>query len=148
MYLPLFINLAGKDVLVVGGGKIATRRALNLLKNGARVTVISKEFSEELKGKEIELVEKDLRGESISLSKYFLVVIATDDEEVNEKICRIAMDEGILVNRADNSKEGNVIFPVVSEIEGNLIAFTTLGKDPALSRKIREIIEKCCREQE
>jgi len=148
MYLPLFINLAGKDVLVVGGGKIATRRALNLLKNGARVTVISKEFSEELKGKEIELVEKDLSTESISLSKYFLVVIATDDEGVNEKICRLAMDEGILVNRADNFKEGNVIFPIVSEIEGNLIAFTTLGKDPALSRKIREIIEKCSREQE
>lgn len=148
MYLPLFINIVGKDVLVVGGGKVATRRALNLLKNGARVTVISKEFSKELKGKEIELIEKDLSKESISLSKYFLVVIATDDEEVNEKICRIAMDEGILVNRADNFKEGNVIFPIVSEIEGNLIAFTTLGKDPALSRKIREIIEKCSREQE
>ncbi len=148
MYLPLFINLAGKDVLVVGGGKIATRRALTLLKNGAQVTVISKKFTKELKDKDINLVEKDLRGESISLSKYFLVVIATDDEEVNEKISAAAMNEGILVNRADNFREGNVIFPLVSEIEGNLIAFTTLGKDPALSRKIREIIEKCSREQE
>jgi siroheme synthase-like protein len=142
MYYPLFIDLAGREVLVAGGGKIATRRALVLHENGARVTVVSKAFSKELKAnKDIRLIKKDLRSEEYDMSHYFLVVTATDDPKINEGLGVIAKKNNILVNRADKCEAGDVIIPATADVRGHMIAFTTLGKDPKLAKKIKNLIE-------
>ncbi|MFZ2456067.1 MAG: bifunctional precorrin-2 dehydrogenase/sirohydrochlorin ferrochelatase [Candidatus Altiarchaeia archaeon] len=142
MHYPLFIDLAGKEVLVAGGGKIATRRALVLHENGARVTVVSKGFSKELKAnKDIRLIKKDLRNEGFDLSPYFLVVTATDDSKVNEGLGVRAKKNKILINRADKCEAGDVIIPATADVRGHPIAFTTLGKDPKLAKEIKTLIE-------
>lgn len=141
MYYPFFIEIKDKKVLVVGGGRIGTKRALALKEHGANVTVVSKEFSDELKRSKIRLIKRDLSKKDITIKNFFLIVIATNNKKINEKICRIAKKKGILVNRADSHASGDVVFPMVSEISGHRVAFTTLGKNPKLCRKVKDIIE-------
>lgn len=141
MHYPFFIDLKGKKVLIVGGGRIGTKRALTLQNYGATVTVVSREFSDGLRNSRIRLIEKDLLKEGIDTKNFFLIVIATDSKKINEKICMIARKKGILVNRADNYESGDVIFPMVSEISGHRIAFTTMGENPKLCKKVKDIIE-------
>jgi len=141
MYLPLFIDLRGKKVLVVGFGKVGRRRAEKLQKAGALVTVIDRRITSRKKG--VKFVQKTLSTKDIpSLKGYFLVVVATDDKELNAAIARKARREGVLINRADNFRNGNVIFPAVVKTKGEIISFTTLGKNPQLSKKFKEMLER------
>lgn len=141
MFYPIFIDFKGKEVVVFGGGQIGTRRANTLQESGARVTVVAKEFSQELKDSTIELVTADLKKETIDLTRYYLVVLATDDEALNSKLAERAFESGILVNRADQGTAGDVIFPMVSKVKGHTLAYTTLGDDPKLLKRIKEKIE-------
>lgn len=142
MYFPLYVDLSGKEVLVAGGGIIATRRALVLHENGAKVTVVSKGFSKELvENKDIRLIKKDLRNEEYDVSPYFLVVTATDDSKINEGLSEKAKKNKILINRADKYEAGDVIIPATADVRGHQLAFTTLGKDPKLAKKIKNLVE-------
>lgn len=138
MYLPLFIDLRGKKALIIGFGKVGRRRAEKLLKAGAIVTAMDRRSLEEVNG--IEFIKKELHADDIpSLKGYFLVVASTNDEKLNAAIARKAKREGILVNRVDDFRAGDVIFPAAVEREGKILSFTTLGKDPRLSKRIEEI---------
>lgn len=139
MYLPILVDLRGKKVLVVGYGKVGKRRAEKLRKAGALVTVIDKRTKAERKN--IKFVQASLSTRKIpSLRDYFLVVAATDDKELNEAIAKKAKREGALINRADDFKGGDVIFPAFVRTRDGVISFTTLGKDPGLSKKIQEAL--------
>ena len=142
MFYPLFLNLKGKKALVVGGGRIGTKRALTLNKYGADVTVVSKEFSKELiKDHRIKLIKKDLLKDKIRLDRFFLVVTATNNPNVNDRISKLAKRNGILTNRADNHKEGDVVFRMTTKVKGHVLAFTTLGENPKVSKRIKGLIE-------
>lgn len=141
MHYPLFIDLKDKRVLVLGGGKVGTKRALALSEYGAKVTVVSKTFTKELKDSGLKLLELDvLDGSLPDLADFFMVVAASDDEKANEEIGRLAALQGVLVNRADDHKKGDVIFPLVCDVSGHTLAYTTLGANPKLLKKIKELI--------
>jgi len=101
-YMPIFVDLEAKPVLIVGAGIVALRRARQLLDAGARVTVIAPsavaEFRE-LAG--VELVERPVQIEDVS-SDYRLVIAATDNADVNAMISDECADLGILCNRCDD----------------------------------------------
>jgi precorrin-2 dehydrogenase/sirohydrochlorin ferrochelatase len=142
MYYPLFINLKNKKVLIIGGGKVGSRRAKYLLKAGAIVTVISKEFNKELlkvKNRNLRLIKKKTDNK-INYTNYFLIIISTNDKKINEKLTKKIKNK-TLVCRADKHSDGNVVFPAVSKIGKNIVAFTTLGKNPKLSKKLKGLIE-------
>lgn len=141
MYYPLFIDLKNKKILIIGGGKVGSRRAGYLLHAGASVTVISKEFNKKLsiiKNKKLKLIKKDVNKCKINFEDYFLVVIATNDKKINAKITKKIKET--LICRADKHTDGDVVFPAVAK--GNTVAFTTFGKDPKLSKKIKELLKK------
>lgn len=146
MYYPLFIDLKNKKVLIIGGGKVGSRRAKYLLKAKAIVTVISKEFNKELlkiKNKNLRLIKKNINDKNsnkINFKNYFLIIISTNDKKINEKLTKKIKNK-TLVCRADKHSDGNVVFPAVSKVGKNIVAFTTLGKDPKLSKKIKDLIE-------
>ncbi|MEW5994590.1 MAG: bifunctional precorrin-2 dehydrogenase/sirohydrochlorin ferrochelatase [Candidatus Hadarchaeota archaeon] len=141
MYLPLHVSLRGKKVLVVGFGKVGKRRAEKLLAAGADVTVVDKK-KVRLKGR-MGFVQKNLGPENMpSFRGYFLVVAATDDKKLNEEISKSAMRKGCLVNRADFFEGGNVIFPAVIEKDFGVFSFSTFGKNPRLSKKVKEELER------
>jgi siroheme synthase-like protein len=122
----------GKRCLIVGGGRIAQRKALRLLESGARVHIVSPTLT----GTLITRMERDSaltyekRGfMSADLKGKFLVIAATDDRELNGKICVLALEKGILCNSV-NTRD-NTDFMNMAEIrfDGLTIAASSGGKN-------------------
>ena len=143
-YYPIFLNIHGKNCVVVGGGKVALRKVKMLLECGAKVVVISPKMHRDLaqlaKGKAIQLIERDYeRGD---LKGATIVIAATDEEKINKRIANEGKERGIFVNVVDNSELSDFIIPSFFR-RGNLtVAVSTSGVSPTLARKIRMKIEK------
>ena len=148
MRIPLYIDFNGRNVLVIGGGSVGTRRAKKFLNAGAKVKILSLDFSEELvkmsKVKPVELVRIDVAKADIE--QYIrwadLVVIATDDMWLNEKITVQARKLNKLVNNATNAATSDVIVPFEVEVDGIRVAVTTEGKAGMIARIASEKIKK------
>ncbi|MBP2031052.1 precorrin-2 dehydrogenase/sirohydrochlorin ferrochelatase [Methanohalophilus levihalophilus] len=145
-YLPLFIDMSSKKVLIFGGGKVGERKAL-LFKDFAPVTVISASFTENLNkcSDEIDLIESDISDLTISqiedfVKDSFIVITATNNPELNEKIGEIAERSGALVNSVNLA--GDLIIPSVIRQDPVLLGISTMGNSPALSKFIRLELEK------
>jgi len=150
-YLPLFIDLSGKRVVVFGGGSVGTRRALEFARAGAKVTVVADRFSQELevaaRGGALELIRASLSpGDDVTgyLRGALLAVIATSDQALNGYLARRARELGVLVNNATEASEGDVVFPFRAEpLPGLHIAVTTLGASGVAARWARDRASKC-----
>jgi siroheme synthase-like protein len=141
-YLPIGLDVRGRPCVVVGGGDIGTRKVLNLLRAGARVTLISPEATDELVrraevGELVWLPEEYHEG---LLHGAFLAVAATDDEGLNASLVEAAGRRGILVCDASSAERSQVIFGALHEGEGVTVAVFTDGRDPSLARKTRDRI--------
>ncbi|AEV68393.1 precorrin-2 dehydrogenase/sirohydrochlorin ferrochelatase family protein [Acetivibrio clariflavus] len=114
-HFPLFIDLRNRKVAVIGGGNVAARRVETLIKFGAKVTVIAPQISEKIDelynlGK-IEVIMREYRKSDILNA--FIVIIATDNKEVNETATKDARELNILMNRADSKEDCDFFFPAV-----------------------------------
>jgi precorrin-2 dehydrogenase/sirohydrochlorin ferrochelatase len=153
--IPLFIEFNGRNVLVIGGGGVGTRRAVKFLLAGANVRVLSLEFSNELmhyaeQGK-IELMRGDVNNEELlrkSIEWADLVVIATNDPTINERVREVARDLRKFFNDATNAEETEVVVPFESEINGIRIAVTTEGLSGIVARRTLDKIMNFLREDE
>jgi precorrin-2 dehydrogenase/sirohydrochlorin ferrochelatase len=135
-YLPVCINIKEKPCLVVGGGRVAARKVNTLLKAGARVTVIAGNFRKS--GKKIRCIRRNYRrGDA---KGYFLVIAATSDPAVNRAIYTECKKRKILVNTVDVPERCDFIFPSIVQRRDLLIAVSTSGSSPALSREIKKQI--------
>lgn len=143
-FYTIELNIRNKKCVVVGGGKIAQRKATSLLECGGEVHVVSRELSEGLRillkiGK-IYFYEKEY--ESGDIKGAFLVVAATDCQETNKRIAQDARKLKILVNTADNIELCDYIVPAITRVGDLTISVSTAGKSPSLAKKIRSEIEK------
>ncbi len=138
-YYPIVVDLRGKKCLVVGGGQVALRKVRSLLETSANVTVIAREIVPQLtQMKGVELIAREYnRGD---VKGFTLVFAATDNHEVNKLVAEDAAANGIPVNVVDCPELCSFIVPAVVRRGDLLIAVTTCGKSPALSRRIREEI--------
>ncbi len=138
------LDLIGKDCLVVGGGQVAERKVLSLLECGARVKLVSPEISPGLRT----LVENGAivyrlgRYRTSDLEGVFLVIGATNREEVNRQISDDCLAQNLLVNIVDDPAKGNFFVPAVAKRGSLSITVSTGGKSPMLARKIREELEE------
>jgi len=141
---PLFIDLKGKKCIVVGGGKVAARKTAVLSSFDAGILVVSPEFEPEI----LRLHEKGAitvcrrEYQQGDLEGAFLVVAATNDQQVNKEIAKDAGDVGAFVNVADAPELCSFIFPAVVKKDRLVIGVSTSGSCPALSRDIRKRLEK------
>ncbi len=142
-YYPLFLDLKKRHCLVVGGGGVGTRKAGSLVRSGARVTVISHDFSRELmemgKSGNPRLLSKDY--ETSDLDGMFLVFAATDQRALNERIGKDSEKQGKLYNLADDPDSSCFITPSVVQRGDLTFAVSTNGSSPALTRKVRQDLE-------
>lgn len=140
-YYPAFIDLENKKTVVVGGGKVAERKILGLLATGAKVTVVSPGITKRIeREKQKGRLRHICRGYGKNdLKKAFLVIAATDDRDVNE---RVSLDAPCLVNVVDVPKLCNFIVPSTMQRGPLIIAVSTGGVSPALARLIRKELEK------
>lgn len=143
-YFPLFVNIAGKKIIVAGGGKIALRRVRTLLKFGADICIISPEVCQEIAGLEKEGVIKLLyrKYQSGDVKGAFMVIAATDDADVNNLIKEECGQNDIPVNTADKKSRCDFYFPSVVLTDETVIGISSGGDDPSAVKKTRRKIEK------
>ncbi len=140
-YYPVFLDIKGKRCVVVGGGTVALRKVEMLLDHEAKVTVISPHLCDELEKleKKVEIARREYQSGDIEGA--FVVVAATDDPAINERVARDAEERGILINVVDVPALSNFIVPSYLRRGGLTVAVSTGGKSPAMARKLRTELE-------
>ncbi len=138
-YFPIFLNLKGRQCLVVGGGEVAVRKVSILLQSGAKVTVVSPELCDALAKLEISYLKE--RFSEHHLEGMTLVIAATDDREVNIRVSREAAKRNIPVNVVDNPDLCSFVMPSILDRSPLVVAFSTGGASPVLARMLRAKFE-------
>lgn len=143
-YYPVYMDISKRKCVVIGGGEVALRKVERLLESDARVWVVSREMAPALLGlkdaQKITHIDDEYRREH--LAGAFLVVGATDRDEINEAVCRDSRDLGIPVNIVDDPARCDFILPSLCQRGDLSIAVSTAGKSPLLARRIREELER------
>ena len=142
-YYPIFLNLTGQPCIVIGGGAVAERKVEGLLQAGAWVTVVSPTLTSKLISvaaqEAIRHIPRayqagDLRG-------YALAFVATADPGVSAEVATEGRDLGVWVNAADDPSHCDFILPSLLRRGELIVAVSSGGSSPALSRAIREELE-------
>jgi uroporphyrin-III C-methyltransferase/precorrin-2 dehydrogenase/sirohydrochlorin ferrochelatase len=142
-YLPVFLQLKARPVVVVGGGRVAARKVDLLRRTGARITIVAPDLLDELR-------ELAAKGELQHIPSLFTpshvtgaaaVVAATGLTEVNAAVSAAAQRQHIPVNVVDDPAASSFIFPAIVDRSPILIAISSGGQAPVLARRIREQME-------
>ena len=143
-YYPVSLDIQNRKCLVVGGGSVGSRKVMTLLECGGIVTVVSLDVAKDL----LELAEKKIielkkrHYESSDIDGMFLVIGATDNEELNWQINKDAERQNKLCNIADRPEACNFILPSIVNRGNLVITISTSGKSPAFAKKMRQDLEK------
>ena len=142
-FLPVCLKLTDAPVVVVGGGAVATRKARLLLRAGASLTVVAPAIDGELEQLLAEHggVWQQARYREVDLHGKKLAVAATSDESVNERVFRDATALSIPVNVVDRPEFCTFVFPALVDRDPVLIAVSSGGRSPVLTRILRRQIE-------
>lgn len=142
-YLPLFFDLRERDLLLIGGGDVALRKARLLARAGACITLVAHHVHPEL----AELVEAH-QGVVISgeyhpglLDGKVLVLAATDDNLLNARIHQDAVARNVPVNVVDNPALCTFVFPAIVDRSPVVIGISSGGQSPVLARLLRTRLE-------
>lgn len=142
-YFPVFFDLAGQRVLVVGGGEVALRKISLLRRTGALISVVAPQIAPELlrhaaagtlEAAAREFIPGDLDGVR-------LVIVATSRRAVNRWIANLAESRNIPVNVVDDREASRFIVPAIVDRDPVLVAISTGGAAPVLARRVRERLE-------
>lgn len=152
-YFPLFFDLKGKKVLVVGAGPVAERRIRKLCEFGAGITVVAKEAAEEVKklaaaGKLCLLTGSyEEYREILWKEDYFLVFAATGSPETD---CLVELDgrqQGAFVNVAGEKERSDFYVPGIARAGEVTVGITSGGGDYALARRMTERVQRFLTEE-
>jgi len=142
-FLPIFMNVKDENCLVIGGGKIASRKVFMLLRAGAAVTVVSPKLCQDLtiRKNEGEITHIDRVFEDGDLEDCKVIIAATDNESVNSHVSQLAKSKGIPVNVVDAPHLCSFIVPSIIDRNPVQIAISTGGASPVLARLLRSRLE-------
>ena len=142
-WLPLFLDLRNRLVVVIGGGSIAERKIDLLMPSGARILVVAPALTPTLSLRvsagEITHLPRDFAPSDLVGAR--LVIAATNAPTVNQVVAVAAEARNILVNVVDNAELSSGIMPAIVDRSPLLIAIGTEGSAPALARHVRALIE-------
>jgi uroporphyrin-III C-methyltransferase/precorrin-2 dehydrogenase/sirohydrochlorin ferrochelatase len=142
-YLPIFVDLRERLVVVVGGGVVAARKVEQVLKAHARVRVVAPQLCADLAAfRDLGRIEyRPVPYSPAQLEGALLAIAATDEPEVNAAMARDAGERGILANIVDDGAGSAFIFPAVIDRSPLVVAVGTSGSSPTLARRVRAQIE-------
>jgi len=142
-YFPVFFNLTGQRVLIVGGGEVALRKVTLLERTGALITVVAPEIAPELLERsaagKLQLVLRDFAPDDLEGMR--LVIVATSRPAVNRWIANLSESRNIPVNVVDDREASRFIVPAIIDRDPVLVAISTGGTSPVLARRLRERLE-------
>jgi precorrin-2 dehydrogenase/sirohydrochlorin ferrochelatase len=138
-YIPIFLDVTGRECVVVGGGEVAARKVESILEAGAHVTVVSPSLSPPMKAivaqEQVTHIARDYqRGD---IRGCVLVYAATDDPKLHRELAAEARALGILVNVVDVPELCSFIAPAVVKRGALQIAISTGGASPAFAARLR-----------
>ena len=139
-YFPLFIDLSGAEVLIVGGGIVALRKVQKLLPYGASITLVAPEIVPEL-SQEVNITILPRPYDASLLTGRRLVIAATDDRTVNHAISLDCQARGIPVNVVDCREDCTFIFPSLVKAGKLSVGISTGGASPSAAIWLRQRIE-------
>jgi precorrin-2 dehydrogenase / sirohydrochlorin ferrochelatase len=141
---PMFVKLEGRNVLVVGAGKVGEGKIQSLLDSGAGIRVVAPEATQRVrewaKSGAIALEERVFSCDD--LDGIFLVIVATAARSLNEVVFREAGERGILCNVVDVPELCDFFYPAVVRRGDLQIAISTGGQSPSLAQKLRQQLER------
>lgn len=132
---PVNLNLEGRSVLVVGGGRIAFRKTEQILPTGARITVVAPEIRSDFDALDVAQVRRSFRD--ADLDGVRLVITATGVRDVDQGVFDGAERRGIWVNSADDPERCTFTLPAVVRRGALMVTTSTAGASPALSSYLR-----------
>ncbi|MBM2826980.1 MAG: siroheme synthase [Dehalococcoidia bacterium] len=143
-YYPIYLKLDGKKVVVVGGGEIAERKVATALECGAIITVVSPEYTNEIKtwGQEGRITIEQRPYADGDIAGCYMALVCTDDHGINQAAADEARKLGVLVNTADDVDNCDFIAPAIFKRGGLTLAVSTSGLSPAMARRVREELEE------
>ena len=143
-YYPIYIDIEDRDVVIIGGGNVCARKAETMMKYGARVTIVSPTFTEEIEGWAAEgrLALQRKTYETSDVDGATIVIASTDDTSVNERVAADCRARRIPVNVVDVTPLCEFIVPAIIEKGSVQIAVSTGGKSPALARTLKEDLQR------
>lgn len=139
-YMPIFIDLCQKNVLLIGAGQVALRRARQLIEAGACLTVVALQFNPEFRLMAgVKLLERSAQAADVT-SQFRLVIAATDSNAVNTMISNECERLGVLCNRCDDFVKGSFVCGSTLA-RGPVISATMAGGVPEVAKFISNRIE-------
>lgn len=148
-YYPIAIDTKNKDILVLGGGRAAYLKLKKLVNTYAIITVISKEFCQDIinlqksNNEKLILIIKTIDRERLDFSdEYSMVFICTDDIDLNIELYKHFKYKKVLAMMSDNRESSDFISSAVLEKENIIIAFNTEGRSPTAAKLLLKETEK------
>jgi siroheme synthase-like protein len=138
MLFPTFLKLAGREVLLVGGGPVAAGKLQGLLDAGARVTVVAPRVVREIADAPVQVHERPFRASDLDGVCY---VVAAAPPDVNRQVSAAAHPRGLFVNAVDDLESASAYAGAVVRKAGVTLAISTDGEAPALAGLVREALE-------
>ena len=141
---PMFMKLAGRQVLVVGAGKVGEPKISGLLDTGAQIRVVALQASPAVRewAREGQIALELRPYQTQDLDGAFLAVVATSSRTLNERVYDEAQRRGVLCNVVDVPDLCDFFYPSVVRRGDLQIAVSTAGNSPSLAQKIRQQLEK------
>jgi len=142
------LNIQGKTIVVIGGGKEAQKRINSLLRQGCKIVVISDsanaEITKLMKSKKIRFEKRKIQNTKfISKLKPDLIITTTNDKEINQKIVDAAKRKRIIAYSSDSPEDSDFSNPAIIDFENTIqIAIFTGGQSPIMSKKIKVMAEE------
>lgn len=142
-YFPVFFDLSGQKVLIVGGGEVALRKVSLLERTGALITVVAPQIAPELMERaaagKLKLAIREFAPDDLDGAR--LVIVATARRAVNRWIAKLSEARNVPVNVVDDREASRFIVPAIIDRDPVLVAVSTGGTSPVLARRLRERLE-------
>lgn len=140
-YFPFFMDLEGREGLVVGGGAVAARKIEKLLPYGPRLTVAAPELLPEIEALPGLILLRRAFDSAMLEGKRF-VIAATDDREANREIAALCRERGIPVNAVDDKEECTFLFPALVKRGDLTVGVSTAGASPSAAAWVRRRVDE------
>ena len=140
-YFPFFMELEGREGLVIGGGSVALRKVKKLLPYGVKLTVIAPMILPEIKKME-GISYMEIPFTPIAIEGKFFVIAASDEPKVNREAARLCRERGILINVVDDKEECSFLFPALVKRGELSVGISTGGASPSAAVYAKERIEE------
>lgn len=146
-HYPIFLDLTERNCLVVGAGSVGTRKLATLLESKVKQVLVidphepCSEAKRMLQHPCCQFLKREFKDQD--LADCFLVFACTNDQDLNIRINKLCRKKNILCNVVDQPDQGDFILPALYTQGDLVLAISTGGYSPALSRKIRQQLEHC-----